>query len=80
MQRLIEKAVEVCRSTGIDLIAYSLLADESCYRTLRESGFFEYSLIRDNYLGVYSRSKQVPESFLRDPRNWFFQHADTDTI
>jgi GNAT superfamily N-acetyltransferase len=80
MHCLISKAVLACRLAGVDLIAYSLLADEAYYRVLRRNGFMPYSLIKNNYLGVYSRSKQISRSFLQNPSNWFFQHADTDTI
>ena len=80
MHCLVSKAVEECHQSGIDFISYSLIANKAYHRALRKNGFLFYPLMRDSYLGIYSNSKKVSQSYLQNPKNWLFQHGDTDTI
>jgi GNAT superfamily N-acetyltransferase len=80
MHRLISEAVGICQRKGIDCIVYNLIAGRTYHRVLKSNGFIFPPFTKGADFCAYSSATQIPQKFLKNPKNWFVQTADSDTL
>jgi GNAT superfamily N-acetyltransferase len=80
MQYLLSEAIKECSQSGDAFIEYRLTAGKAYHKLLRESGFLSLPFIKGAYFCGYINSKQLSISFLKNPKNWFVQIGDSDSI
>jgi len=80
MHCLASRAIEHCQQNKVDIISYSLIASEAYYRVLKRNGFISLPFIKGECFCAFSNSLHISKAFLEDPKSWFAQIGDSDSI
>jgi hypothetical protein len=71
---------ERCKRDNVDIISYSIIANNAYQRVLRRTGFIFPPFIKGIYFSTYTSSTSISKEFLINPQNWFVQMGDSDVF
>lgn len=79
-QSLISNALEHCQQEKVDVIYCSLIANRIYREAFRRSGFMFAPFVQGAMFCAYSSAPSISRDFLKNPKNWFVQMGDSDTV
>ena len=77
---LISKATERCKQEGIDVVYSSMIANQAYLKAFKRNGFISVPLLKGRWFCAFSSSPHISKAFLGNPKSWFVQIGDSDSI
>jgi hypothetical protein len=77
---LLSNAIEYFKNENADLIFCKMVANKTFRKIFRNNGFISSRFIKGGQFCAYTSHPKISETYLKDPKNWFFQLGDSDFI
>ena len=76
---LVNKSEEILKQIGVNLVQIECIVGSPYYKTLNESGYYDYGLVSYQPLTIYSKT-ELGKHVLENSGKWHFTLGDSDEV